>query len=102
MRYTITKELDDSALIAHSFMNFDVEDDRQNSPWSIQYVEEARNSSFETSKAWSVIFQLSAEQAIRKGDVYKTNPYSMNLDDTPPQFFYTEQGQLKKNRSSEG
>ncbi len=62
--YDIAKELDDPALIAHSLMNLGVEHDRKkNYGQSVQYLEEARDYSFETSKAWSVIIHSYLSRA---------------------------------------
>lgn len=62
--YEIAKELDDPALLAHSLMNLGVEHDRKGDyKESVQYLEEARDYTFETSKAWSVIIHSYLSRA---------------------------------------
>ncbi len=62
--YEIAKELDDPPLIAHSLMNLGVEHDRKGDyAHSVQYLEEARDHSFETPKAWSVIIHSYLSRA---------------------------------------
>jgi tetratricopeptide (TPR) repeat protein len=62
--YTIAKELDDPTLIAHALMNLGVEHDRkQDYTQSVRYLEEARDYTFETSRAWSVIIHSYLSRA---------------------------------------
>lgn len=69
--YDIAKELDDPPLIAHSLMNLGVEHDRKGDyQQSLQFLEEARDYTFETSKAWSVIIHSYLSRAYASvGDV---------------------------------
>ena len=62
--HAIAEALDDPALIAHALMNLGVEYDRKKDHrQSIPYLEEARDYSFKTTKAWSVIIHSYLSRA---------------------------------------
>ncbi|RAQ94626.1 hypothetical protein A4R35_03705 [Thermogemmatispora tikiterensis] len=69
--YQIAQHLQEPALLAHALMNIGVEYDRQGQTLqSIQYLEQARDWSFEAPKAWRVLVHAYLSRAYaRSGDL---------------------------------